>query len=175
MDIDTEGLLLLTNDGVLAHELLSPRKHVDKTYFVRIAGNLSDADVKQLEQGMDIGDEKLTLPAKVSCLEQFPDGLLYTSMKRGDKAKLAYSVLPNNTSDSLKFASDNKRVAKVNSNGVVTAVGTGNATITIMSLSLIHICGECFGEIAAFWKSFNRADTRCQRFDQTYLHSGNVV
>lgn len=36
LDIDTEGLLLLTNDGVLAHELLSPRKHVDKTYFVRI-------------------------------------------------------------------------------------------------------------------------------------------
>ena len=73
LDIDTEGLLLLTNDGALAHELLSPRKHVDKTYFVRIAGNLSDADVKQLEQGMDIGDEKLTLPAKVSCLEQFPE------------------------------------------------------------------------------------------------------
>ena len=69
LDIDTEGLLLLTNDGALAHELLSPRKHVDKTYFVRIA----DADVKQLEQGMDIGDEKLTLPAKVSCLEQFPE------------------------------------------------------------------------------------------------------
>ena len=61
LDIDTEGLLLLTNDGALAHELLSPRKHVDKTYFVRIAGNLSDADVK------------LTLPAKVSCLEQFPE------------------------------------------------------------------------------------------------------
>ena len=73
LDIDTEGLLLLTNDGALAHDLLSPRKHVDKTYFVRIAGNLSDADVKQLEQGMDIGDEKLTLPAKVSCLEQFPE------------------------------------------------------------------------------------------------------
>ena len=65
LDIDTEGLLLLTNDGALAHDLLSPRKHVDKTYFVRIAGNL--------EQGMDIGDEKLTLPAKVSCLEQFPE------------------------------------------------------------------------------------------------------
>ena len=73
LDFNTEGLLLLTNDGALAHELLSPRKHVDKTYFVRIAGNLSDADVKQLEQGMDIGDEKLTLPAKVSCLEQFPE------------------------------------------------------------------------------------------------------
>ena len=71
LDMDTEGLLLLTNDGALAHELLSPRKHVDKTYFVRIVGNLSDADVKRLEQGMDIGDEKLTLPAKVSCLEQF--------------------------------------------------------------------------------------------------------
>ena len=79
LDIDTEGLLLLTNDGALAHELLSPRKHVDKTYFVRIAGNLSDADVKT-RQGMDIGDEKLTLPAKVSCLEQFPEGQEQTVM-----------------------------------------------------------------------------------------------
>lgn len=55
------------------------------------------------------------------------------TMKRGDSAKLSFTALPKNTSDSLTFASDNKRVAKVSSTGVVKAVGTGNATITIMS------------------------------------------
>ncbi len=65
LDMDTEGLLLITNDGVLAHRLLSPKYHVDKTYFVRIEGVLTEDDVQNLEQGMDIGDDKLTLPAVV--------------------------------------------------------------------------------------------------------------
>lgn len=65
LDIDTEGLLLLTNDGELAHRLLSPRHHVDKTYLVRIRGILSESDIHTLEQGMDIGDDKPTLPAVV--------------------------------------------------------------------------------------------------------------
>lgn len=65
LDIDTEGLLLLTNDGELAHRLLSPRHHVDKTYLVQIQGILSEEDINTLEQGMDIGDEKRTLPAVV--------------------------------------------------------------------------------------------------------------
>lgn len=65
LDIDTEGLLLLTNDGDLAHWLLSPRHHIDKTYLVWIQGVLSEEDIATLEQGMDIGDEKPTLPAVV--------------------------------------------------------------------------------------------------------------
>lgn len=65
LDIDTEGLLLITNDGELAHRLLSPRHHVDKTYLVRIQGLLSDEDIQILEQGMDIGDSMLTMPAVV--------------------------------------------------------------------------------------------------------------
>ena len=65
LDIDTEGLLLMTNDGELAHRLLSPRHHVDKTYLVQIQGILSEEDINTLEQGMDIGDEKQTLPAVV--------------------------------------------------------------------------------------------------------------
>ena len=56
-------------------------------------------------------------------------------MKRGDKMKLSYSVLPSDTSDSIKFSSDNKRVATVDSKGNITAVGTGNATITILATS----------------------------------------
>lgn len=55
------------------------------------------------------------------------------TMKQGDSARLSYTVLPNNSSDNIKFASDNRRVAKVSSAGKVTATGTGSCTITIMS------------------------------------------
>ncbi len=70
LDKDTEGLLLITNDGELAHQLLSPRKHVDKTYLVGIAKELLPAHINALEQGVDIGEEKLTLPAKVKVLSK---------------------------------------------------------------------------------------------------------
>lgn len=68
LDKDTEGLLLITNDGELSHRLLSPKKHVDKTYLVGIRTGLSPEDVKRLEEGVDIGDEKPTAPAKVNIL-----------------------------------------------------------------------------------------------------------
>lgn len=70
LDKDTEGLLLLTDDGALAHELLSPRKHVDKTYLVKLQNNLTPDDVSALEHGVDIGDAKLTEPAKIKLLEE---------------------------------------------------------------------------------------------------------
>ena len=57
------------------------------------------------------------------------------TLQRGDSRNLTYKVLPDNTSDSLEFASDNERVAKVNKKGRVTAVGTGDATITILATS----------------------------------------
>ena len=65
LDKDTEGLLLLTDDGMLAHELLAPGKHVDKTYFVRVEGKLTVEKIEKLENGVDIGEKKLTMPAKV--------------------------------------------------------------------------------------------------------------
>lgn len=65
LDKDTEGLLLLTDNGELAHKLLSPKKHVDKTYFVRLSKPLSDEETLLLASGVDIGDEELTLPAGV--------------------------------------------------------------------------------------------------------------
>lgn len=68
LDIDTEGLLLITNDGALAHELLSPTKHVAKTYYARVAGNVTEEDVNLFEKGVDIGEEKLTKPAKLVIL-----------------------------------------------------------------------------------------------------------
>lgn len=65
LDKDTEGLLLMTNDGALVHDLLSPRKHVSKTYLARLDAPLHNyEEVKNfMEQGLDIGDEKQTLPA----------------------------------------------------------------------------------------------------------------
>lgn len=69
LDKDTEGLLLITNDGELSHNLLSPKKHVDKTYLVETKEPVVEDMILKLEQGVDIGEEKLTLPAKVNKLE----------------------------------------------------------------------------------------------------------
>ena len=69
LDKDTEGFLLITNDGELSHRLLSPKKHVAKTYYVECSGELTTEKVAQLEQGLHIGDEKPTLPAKVETLK----------------------------------------------------------------------------------------------------------
>ncbi len=70
LDKDTEGLLLLTDDGELAHRLLSPAKHVNKTYLVTIEKPLSDDACKALREGVDIGEEKLTMPAVVEVLNE---------------------------------------------------------------------------------------------------------
>lgn len=69
LDKDTEGLLLITNDGQLAHELLSPRKHVDKTYFSVIDGEVREEHKQLFQDGLNIGDEDLTLPAKLNILK----------------------------------------------------------------------------------------------------------
>ncbi len=68
LDKDTEGLLLLTNDGDLAHRILSPKKHVDKTYFVRTDLPLTAGWAKRLEAGVEIGEKHPTLPARIRFL-----------------------------------------------------------------------------------------------------------
>ncbi|MBR6230764.1 MAG: rRNA pseudouridine synthase [Lachnospiraceae bacterium] len=68
LDKDTEGLLLITDDGELAHKLLSPRYHVDKTYHVTAEGIITDDDIRRLEEGVDIGEKALTLPAKAEMI-----------------------------------------------------------------------------------------------------------
>ena len=68
LDKDTEGLLLITNDGQLAHRLLSPKKHVDKIYYAKIKGIVTEEDVRLFEKGVHIGDEKPTLPADLRIL-----------------------------------------------------------------------------------------------------------
>lgn len=69
LDKDTEGLLIITNDGELAHKLLSPKKHVAKKYYARIKGSLPTDVEKRFEDGLDIGDEKKTLPARIEVLQ----------------------------------------------------------------------------------------------------------
>lgn len=68
LDKDTEGLLLLTNDGQLAHRLLSPKKHVPKTYFARIEGCVSEADGRAFAAGVELDDGYKTLPAQLEII-----------------------------------------------------------------------------------------------------------
>lgn len=70
LDKDTEGLLLLTDDGELAHRLLAPNRHVDKTYLAKLARPLSEQDRLALEQGVDIGEATLTRPASVEKISE---------------------------------------------------------------------------------------------------------
>ena len=56
LDIDTHGLLLLTNDGKLAHALLSPKRHVDKTYLAQVDGIMTQEDVETFAQGIPLKD-----------------------------------------------------------------------------------------------------------------------
>lgn len=76
LDKDTEGLLLLTDDGVLAHRLLSPRYHVDKVYFARVDGVLTTEDVTAFADGITLGDGLRCLPAGLEILT--PDTCLVT-------------------------------------------------------------------------------------------------
>ena len=61
-----KGCSLITNDGALAHRLLSPAKHVDKIYFARIRGAVTEEDKKLFARGLDNGDEKPTMPADLT-------------------------------------------------------------------------------------------------------------
>ncbi len=76
LDKDTEGLLLLTDDGALAHALLSPKKHVDKVYFVRVEGRLDRQDQDAFQKGMVLGDGTRCLPAELRLLADPGEGLV---------------------------------------------------------------------------------------------------
>ncbi len=65
LDKDTEGLLLLTNNGALAHRMLSPKHHVDKTYYLESDLPLDESDAEAFLKGVNIGEKNLTLPSKL--------------------------------------------------------------------------------------------------------------
>lgn len=68
LDKDTEGLLLITNDGMLSHNLLAPGKHISKTYYAKVSGEVTQEDVVIFAGGIDIGEKKDTLPAELKVL-----------------------------------------------------------------------------------------------------------
>lgn len=70
LDLDTEGLLLITNDGALSHKLLSPGYHVPKTYFARVSGEVTEEDKARFLEGVCIGEDQLTLPAQLKVLSR---------------------------------------------------------------------------------------------------------
>ena len=73
LDKDTEGLLIITNDGAMAHDLLSPKKHVDKTYYAKVKGKISDMEVKQFADGLFVDEELTALPAILKVLSYNSD------------------------------------------------------------------------------------------------------
>lgn len=76
LDIDTEGLLLLTNDGDLTHRLLSPKKHVDKVYYAKIEGMLSEDAKDRMAEGLVLSDGTETLPADLEVVHRGDSGEL---------------------------------------------------------------------------------------------------
>lgn len=83
LDKDTEGLLLITNDGDLAHRLLSPSRHVDKVYYARVDGKVTKEDVVAFRNGLDIGDETLTKPAVLEILSQGEESEIRLTIQEG--------------------------------------------------------------------------------------------
>ena len=74
LDKDTEGLLLITNDGDLAHRLLAPKKHVDKVYYAKIDKKVTEEDIAKFKAGITLDDGYLCKEAKLEILNASEDG-----------------------------------------------------------------------------------------------------
>lgn len=83
LDKDTEGLLLLTNDGQLTHRLLSPKKHVPKTYFAKIMGRVTEEDVEAFKCGVFLEDGYRTMPSQLVILESGDISLIEVTIYEG--------------------------------------------------------------------------------------------
>lgn len=83
LDKDTEGLLLLTNEGGLAHDLLSPRHHVDKVYYTRVAGRLTEEDCRAFAEGMALEDGLLCMPAGLEILSAGEESEAHVTLREG--------------------------------------------------------------------------------------------
>ena len=98
LDKDTEGLLLLTNDGATAHELLSPKKHVDKVYYTCTAGWLTEADCQRFREGIHLDDGWDCLPAELEIITAGEESEAYVTLREGKfhqvKRMLAYCGKP---------------------------------------------------------------------------------
>ena len=98
LDKDTEGLLLLTNEGGLAHDLLSPRKHVDKVYYTRVAGRLTEEDCRAFAAGMTLDDGLVCQSAGLEILTAGEESEAHVTLREGKfhqvKRMLAYRGKP---------------------------------------------------------------------------------
>lgn len=83
LDKDTEGLLLLTNDGVLAHKLLSPKYHVDKVYYTRVQGRLGEEDCRAFREGIVLGDGLHCIPAELEILSAGEISEAHVTLREG--------------------------------------------------------------------------------------------
>ena len=83
LDIDTEGLLLLTNDGQLSHQLLSPKKNVPKTYFAKVDGKMTEADIERFKQGLTLSDGYDCLPADLKIISSGEVSEIELTIKEG--------------------------------------------------------------------------------------------
>lgn len=92
LDKDTEGLLLITNDGALSHNLLAPGKHVEKEYECHLASPVSESQKAMLEQGVDIGEKKPTAPAVVHILDDRRITLTITEGKFHQVKRMLHAV-----------------------------------------------------------------------------------
>lgn len=82
LDKDTEGLLIITNDGDLGHKLLSPKNKIPKVYYARINGPLEDKHIELFEQGVDLGDF-IAMPAKLTIIESGEESEVYVTVYEG--------------------------------------------------------------------------------------------
>lgn len=83
LDKDTEGLLLLTNEGGLAHDLLSPKHHVDKVYYARTAGCVTEEDCRAFEAGMTLEDGLVCQPARLEILTAGEQSEVHVTLREG--------------------------------------------------------------------------------------------
>lgn len=93
LDKDTEGLLLITNNGQLAHDLLSPNKHVDKTYYVELNGDLVDSDIDLFKEGLDIGEKSKTKPAILEILPERNKALITITEGKYHQVKRMFGAI----------------------------------------------------------------------------------
>lgn len=83
LDKDTEGLLIITNDGKLAHELLSPKKHVDKVYYAKIDGKVTNKMIEEFHQGIVLEDGTITMPADLHIIKSDEESEVLLTIREG--------------------------------------------------------------------------------------------
>lgn len=96
LDKDTEGLLLLTDDGAFNHKLMAPKKHVPKKYFARLLNECNEDMVEAFKRGVDIGDEKLCKPAILEILDKKNEVYITITEGRYHQVKRMFEAFNNN-------------------------------------------------------------------------------